>query len=215
MKLVLISDTHENHDKVSVPDGDVLIHAGDFTMFGEPKRVNKFIDWFTAHPHKHKLLIAGNHDLSLDPDHAGSNHGAIVPILGWTFAEMGITYLMESTATIQGKTFYGTPWTPTYGNWAFMEPEYKLRKRYEDIPENLDVLISHGPPKGILDDSRGESAGSAALRDAILEKKPKIVVFGHIHEGYGKFEYEGTKFFNAAVCNSRYIVTNKPWEVEI
>lgn len=183
-------------------------------MMGEPKRINQFVDWFAAHPHKHKLLIAGNHDLSLDPEHVGSNYGAITPILGWTFAEMGITYLMESTATINGVTFYGSPYTPTYGNWAFMERPFQLTKRYEKMPK-VDVLITHGPPKMILDLSRKEHAGDASLLHRVRELQPKIHVFGHIHSGYGTAEFNGTKFFNAAQCNEWYVITNKPWEVEL
>lgn len=216
----MISDTHEKHEDVIVPDGDVLIHAGDFSMMGEPKRIYNFAEWFTALPHKHKILIAGNHDLSLDPEHAGSNNGIVTAILQVALEEMGIIYLNEDSATIDGRTFYGSPYTRSYGNWAFMEPEYKLAKRYEKMPK-VDVLITHGPPLGFLDPSYNrqlkcmENVGERALRDRVLELKPKIHVFGHIHSGYGKFEYEGIKFFNAAVCNERYVVTNKPWEVEI
>lgn len=214
MKLVMLSDTHENHRQVSIPDGDVLIHAGDFTMMGEPKRIYDFADWFMSHPHKHKILVAGNHDVSLDRNHRYSEHGIIPPILEVAFEEIGITYLNEGAAVIDGVSFYGTPYTPSYGNWAFMEPEWMLKNRYNKIPY-VDVLISHGPPKYILDTSRGESAGSKELFNRVLDMKPKIMVFGHIHDGYGHFFNGETHFYNAAICNGRYKVTNKPLEVEI
>src|SRR5271166_4785835 len=147
MKIVAISDTHEQHAQVVVPEGDILIHSGDFTNLGKIPAVASFAKWMGSQPHKHKILIAGNHELTLQ-----SPYRNIVTNL---FKENGIIYLEDSGVEINGLFFYGAPWTPFFNDWAFNLPRrgMELMAKWDMIPDNTNVLITHGPPKGILDDT--------------------------------------------------------------
>lgn len=176
MKLCIISDTHGRHEQLQkLPEADVLICCGDIT--GSTQRdALKFNDWLGAQPHPEKLVIAGNHDFVFV-----QNKGEDVITNG--------TYLRESATTIDGVKFYGSPWTPTFGDWAFMRPSEVLAEFFwSDIPEDTQVLITHGPPREILDRTTimGDRAGCPALR-ARLEHLPELRLhcFGHIHEEYG------------------------------
>jgi len=126
MKLVCISDTHNQHDQLDLPDGDVLIHAGDWTGTGTTKQVISFIRWFSSQPHKHKVLIAGNHEVTLDKSfyqlhwsqfHTKSHLSH--DIKNYVLREEGIEYLEDSEVIINGFKFYGSPCQPSFGNWAF------------------------------------------------------------------------------------------------
>lgn len=230
MKLVLIADTHERHLQLSVPDGDVLIHAGDMTMIGEPDKIRDFANWFRALPHKHKIFVAGNHDklfekalpAALKPFFPTSmNHRDLnsdgVP---YTFvaSEEGLYYLEDDSVTIEGVKFYGSPWTPSFGyGWVFNADFEKQKEVAAAIPTDTDVLITHGPPHHILDRTMGyELVGSPPLLEEIEDRvHPKVHVFGHIHEAYGQQEYKGTQYFNASVVNAAYQIANKPWVVDL
>ena len=210
MKLVLISDTHGLHSKVSVPDGDILIHAGDLTNVGKAMEIAEAGEWLRSLPHKHKVVIAGNHDWGFQKD------------LGDALQNLGedIVYLQDSEVTIEGLRIYGSPWQPFFCNWAFNVPRGMLKPYWDKIPEGLDVLITHGPPSGILDQSaphlHSECLGDAELFEAVERVNPKVHVFGHIHGGYGSAQFgSGTKFFNASICNEAYRPVNKPWEIEL
>ena len=199
MRLVLISDTHEQHDEIKIPDGDVLIHAGDATWIGAPKAVKKFNEWMTSLPHKHKIVIAGNHDLSIESRQCTFKY-----------------YLEDSGIEIDGIKFWGSPWTPTFGSWAFMEHRDKIGKYWDLIPHNIDVLITHGPPFGILDRTpRHQSVGCNKLFNKVVEIRPKIHVFGHIHHSYGTFKTATTTFINASNCNENYEALNPPIEIDL
>jgi len=144
MKLVCISDTHSLHRRMlEIPDGDVLIHAGDCLGAGTLDNVEDLNDWLGTLPHKHKIVIAGNHDWVFQeaPDFARE-------------ALTNATYLEDSGTEIEGVRFWGSPWTPTFVDWAFMlDRGQLLHDRWMQIPEDTDVLITHGPPKGIGDES--------------------------------------------------------------
>lgn len=201
MKLVLISDTHEQHDKLGkLPDGDVLIHAGDYTYTGKHFAKQQFFTWLHNQPHKHKIHIAGNHDFG-EPKEGISMEGA--------------HYLYDSGVEIDGVKFWGSPWTPRFGQWAFMYPP--AENRWGMIPDGTDVLITHGPAEGILDRPFGnrDSAGCRHLTERVYAIKPKVHVFGHIHGSHGYCPENGTEFFNASVVNEDYAGVNKPWEVEL
>lgn len=222
MRLVCISDTHNQHGKlVSIPEGDVLIHAGDWTGTGTQKQVISFIRWFAKQPHKNKVLIAGNHEITLDTERYQKNwskfHKMPLPshhIKEYVLREEGIHYLEDQSIEIEGFTFYGSPITPSFGGWGFNvgrgEP---IRKVWSTIPKNTDVLITHGPPFGYGDKlDIGERVGCPDLLHEISNRiKPKVHIFGHIHEGYGTYDLEcGTKLINASICNEGYLITNKP-----
>jgi len=198
MRLVLISDTHGRHDQIgSLPDGDILIHAGDFMNSGlYPEEVISFNRWLTKLPIKHRVVCGGNHDRLFQK----------MPELALQFLT-DATYLENTGVTIDGVSIWGSPYTPEFLNWAFMYPRGPAANQYWDqIPAGLDVLITHGPPYGILDQTApgGEHLGCRELLNAVEAKKPKVHVFGHIHGGAGTFENGDTRFINAAYLNERY-----------
>lgn len=208
MKLVLISDTHGKHDAVSVPDGDVLVHAGDMTMVGGKNEYRSFATWFAALPHRHKILIAGNHDFNI-----GYFKVECLPYVE------NIHYLENESVTIRGIKFYGSPITPRFGQWAFMLPRdsEEIRDCWSQIPEDTDVLITHGPPYGILDQSiphYSENVGCENLAERVL-KLPnlKMHFFGHIHGSYGINVRDSACFGNGAMLDESYNFTGrKPLE---
>lgn len=207
MRLVLISDTHEQHEALgTLPEGDVLIHAGDYTYGGHKKAKAAFFDWFYTQPHRNKLFVAGNHDFKEPKKH-----------IDMAFDGHTISYLFESGVEIDGLKFWGSPYTPLFGNWAFMYDRAEGFNYWNTIPTGTDVLITHGPALGFRDRvaGYGEQVGCFDLRNAILELKPKLHVFGHIHGSYGEEEFNGTRFVNASVCNEAYKPTNAPIVVDL
>ena len=198
MRLVLISDTHGLHNRISgLPEGDVLVHAGDFMNSGfDVEDIFSFNTWLGEQNFPHCVVCAGNHDryFQMAPEMAR-------PLL------TNAIYLENSGITIDGVSFWGSPYTPEFLSWAFMYPRGSAANRYWDqIPHGLDVLITHGPPFGILDQTApGEPhLGCEELLKAVEEKKPRVHLFGHIHGGAGLFENEATRFVNAAYLNERY-----------
>jgi Icc-related predicted phosphoesterase len=189
LRLVLISDTHEFHREIDVPDGDIFIHAGDFTMFSKSvEAVADFNDWLGELPHRHKIVVPGNHEffLEADPSERFMLDNAVV--------------LINEGTEIEGLRLWGSPVTPMYGG-AFGLSSAKDRKRlYARIPQDIDVLITHGPPFGILDTApiSGLHEGCRELLDAVMLVRPKLHVFGHIHTAYGVFQSEHTMFVNAS-----------------
>jgi len=198
MRLVVLSDTHGQHDKIkNMPEGDVLIHAGDFMNSGTDLReIISFNRWLGQQSFKHRVVCAGNHDKYFESDPE-------------TARELltNADYLENSEITIEGIRFWGSPYSPEFFHWAFMYPRGTASDRYWDsIPEHLDVLITHTPPLGILDHTAPHMVhlGCAELLDAVRSKKPKVHLFGHIHGGAGELKHEGIRFVNAAYLNERY-----------
>ena len=223
IKFVCISDTHTKTHNLTNLEGDVLIHAGDFSSTGHPEEVKNFNSFLGKLNIKHKIVIAGNHDLSFDTlnyesrlkkkfhrYHKNSEH--------WKSEEIkqGLTnaiYLEDSSIEIFGYKIYGSPWTPFFFDWGFNSDRGKIiRSIWDKIPLDTDILITHGPPHKILDKVEdGSDVGCEELRDVVLNVvKPKYHIFGHIHEGYGIKEEGGVTFINASTCTSRYSPSNKP-----
>jgi len=204
MKVVCLSDTHGAHNEITLPHGDLLIHAGDFTNVGYESEIIAFNSWLHKQPFAHKVVVAGNHDCLFETDRK--------------MAEVLLSsaiYLQDNEITINGVRIYGTPWTPMFNNWAFMKEDVGLEERFRIIPDGLDILISHGPAKTILDrDNSGMSVGSGALLSRLLnmKKKPRFHIFGHIHESYGQREEDGTTHFNVSINEWPHI--NKPIVLE-
>lgn len=177
MKIAAISDTHGR--SFTVPPCDVFIHAGDFTGKGTYGQNSFFAYWLEKQTQaKHIILVPGNHDklFQVDTESAIKMYG---------FAHV----LIDEGVIIEGKTFWGSPWTPPFFNWSFMAEESQLAKTYESIPKTIDVLITHGPPYGILDPGHdGSHAGSKALLLAVERTKPHHHVFGHLHADGGLSE---------------------------
>lgn len=206
MKLVTISDTHGLHHNVKIPEGDTLIIAGDITR-GTEKSAFEFNEWLGELPHKHKIMIAGNHDWFFE-----KHPEKISKII------TNAIYLNESGYEIDGIKFWGSPWTPWFFDWAFNIPPGKESEYWEKIPDKIDVLITHGPPYNILDyvPRDKKHVGCKALLKRIKEIKPKYHIFGHIHDPYGMEEHDGTVFINTSICDESYNASyRQPWVVEI
>lgn len=209
-RLVLLSDTHGLHYKVDVPDGDILVFAGDMCNKGAFHEAEQALYWLNNQPHKHVVAIAGNHDWAFEKPH-------LQRLLDFGRVE----YLEDSAATVEGLKFYGSPQTPEFMGWAFNVARGAAIKTYWDmIPEDTDVLVTHGPPRGILDQSaplfHSELLGCDDLFEAVDRINPKLHVFGHIHGGYGQIQFgKGTKFFNASICDEAYRPVNRPIVVDI
>lgn len=189
LRVVCISDTEGRHEDLEIPDGDILIHAGDFTNWGELAEVQKFDAWLGELPHKHKIVIAGNHDFLMQK--AGQKAPQYLT---------NATYLQEDSVEVEGLKIYGSPYTPRCGEFAFqMKFPGMIKNTWDRIPDDTDILVTHGPPKGILDDNgKGKSCGDSYLRERVGQVKPRLHVFGHVHEGYGMTQVDGTLFVNAA-----------------
>lgn len=228
MRITLISDTHTKHDELSydptdLPGGDLLIHAGDIMNSGySPKDITHFCKWFDGlEQYDTKVFIAGNHDRMFEnvPEQA-------MEIVN---SYKNIEYLQDDRLDLwdqddQQTVIYGTPWQPEFYSWAFNLPKGGpgLMSKWEAIPKDTDILITHGPPQDHLDMSgppyNEPHLGCALLREKVDEQPPKIHVFGHIHGGYGYKFHNGTHFFNASILNERYEYVNRPvtfdWDPE-
>jgi predicted phosphohydrolase len=187
VRIVAVADTHTFHGDLVVPDGDVFIHAGDMCRGGDLDELALNVDWLRSLPHRHKVLIAGNHDWAFQRDPAAAR--ALVA---------DFTYLQDSEVTLDGLRFYGAPWQPEFHSWAFNLPRGKaLADVWAKIPRGIDVLITHGPPEGIGDrvsDARG--TGCVDLRRRIAEVAPRLHMFGHIHQDGGLWQHGATTFAN-------------------
>jgi predicted phosphohydrolase len=194
MRLVILSDTHRCHAAIEVPAGDVLIHCGDFSGRGTPPEVIDFNGWLGTLPHARKIIVAGNHDFLFERDPAQAR--ALL-----TNAE----YLEDSGTTIGDLSVWGSPWQPWFHDWAFnLHRGAPIRAKWELIPAGTDVLITHGPPLEILDRTwRGEPVGCADLAEIVARIRPRLHLFGHIHEGYGDLVRDGVRYVNASNCDYR------------
>lgn len=203
MKIICISDTHGFHRSIDVPDGDILIHAGDIDpSFGSRTHLIDFNDWLGELPHKDKILIAGNHDTIFESR----------PYIIKDFIT-NATYLKNSSTTVCGLKIFGSPHTIPFAG-AFNTVEFEISKIWKKIPEDTDIVVTHGPPKMILDKTHyGDNAGDGYLYARIREIKPKLHVFGHIHESYGVYKSDfGTTFVNAAIMGKEL---NEPIEFNL
>jgi Icc-related predicted phosphoesterase len=204
MKFVCISDTHNQHENLEFDgtEGDILVHTGDFTDFGNLKKLKKFIFWFQNQPFPIKILVAGNHDVSLDKDTVGDREVINRVINTYVRTNPNFIYLDESGHEIDGIKIWGSPYTPGGPTkWAFQYfTDEEAESRWSKIPEDTDVLLTHGPPFGILDKYKGENLGCPILYKHVTERvAPVFHCFGHVHNGHG-FEKCGlTTFVNSAM----------------
>lgn len=210
--LILISDTHTKHEKIqkdlldlyeSYPDS-ILIHSGDVSYRGRLGEIKPFLSWFASLPFSYKILIAGNHDFLFD-----DNPSLAKQIIQDEFP--GISYLEDSGIEIDGIKFWGSPVTPRFYDWAFNRDE-DISEHWDLIPDDVNVLITHGPPYKILDQTeRGLNVGCKLLLDRISKlANLKVHVFGHIHEASGMLEKDGVTFVNASILDQDYKVKNFP-----
>jgi Icc-related predicted phosphoesterase len=211
MKIWHISDTHGYHDLLKVPDGiDMVIHSGDCSNPRDPynnePEVREFIHWYKNLPIKHKIYVAGNHDTSIEKGLVSVSQ----------FYEYNIHYLENDYVDIEGIKIFGSPNTPNFGNWAFMKDRAKLERHWKlAIHEECDIIVTHGPPKGMLDlsvnrDHKLEFCGDKSLLNRVLEIQPAYHLFGHIHNtgdivnaGIQKLSTHNTWFSNGSVVTDR------------
>lgn len=179
-----------------------------FKWIGRERAVLDFLAWFSEQPYTHKIFIAGNHDFYFESK-STIEIDKIIP--------NNVIYLNDSGCKIEGYNFWGSPITPEFYNWAFNRNRgADIRKHWNLIPEKTDVLITHGPPFGILDSTiSGMQVGCENLLKTIDAIQPKVHVFGHIHEDYGLKERQYTTFINASSLDEDYQVKNKAIEIDI
>jgi predicted phosphohydrolase len=189
MRVVAVADTHTfEADLGPVPDGDVFVHAGDLCRGGRLTELAQVAAWLRGLPHRHKIVVAGNHDWCFIREPAAARE-----LLG-----PEIVYLQDSRAEIDGVRFWGSPWQPKFNTWAFNLPRGEpLAEKWALIPTGTDVLITHGPPAGIGDRSDDAArAGCADLLAAVGRIRPLLHLFGHIHPDGGCWLRDGTCFAN-------------------
>jgi len=203
MKFVVISDTHNKHKELELPQGDVLLHAGDVSGRGYEKEIGKFLQWFSAQPFQYKIFIAGNHDFFFEKATEKEIQKLIPP---------DVIYLNDSGTNIEGIQLWGSPVQPWFYDWAFNRQRgAEIRKHWEIIPKNTDILITHGPPYGVLDQTvKGQAVGCEELIKFVQEIQPRFHVFGHIHEAFGVRNINGTTYINASILDEKYQLVHQP-----
>ena len=206
MRVVCISDTHELHRELAVPPGDLLIHAGDFTFFGKGARAIKdFNAWLGELPHPHKVITCGNHEFAIEADPSLRN------------LITNATVLINESVTIGEVKIWGSPLTQHHGApFGRSNPADRVQA-YSNIPLDTDIVITHGPPYGVLDadDLIPGPSGDRELRAAIIRVKPILHVFGHAHSGYGVHQTRNTMFVNAALFGWSGALEKSPLVFEI
>jgi Icc-related predicted phosphoesterase len=212
MRVVCISDTH-NHVIRDMPEGDLLIHAGDLTGLGTIPEIKAQLDWLSTLSDLYQdiVFVAGNHDFLFE------KQPQMARMLVSEYP--ALTYLEDEYKIIQGKKVWGSPVTPRFYNWAFNRDE-NIENHWSYIPEDTDILITHGPPKYTLDLAGDNNAGCIKLTAVVNQVSPPLHVFGHIHFSYGVKSYpngrRGQRYaVNAAVTDHRNRLTRRPIEIEI
>lgn len=204
-RIVCVSDTHRQLEQIEIPDGDILIHAGDLTMQGRLVEVATELQKLAQLPHAVKIFVAGNHDRLFEKD----------PMLARSLvrdvASAGVVYLEESYTVAHGLKIWGSPWQPAFGNWAFNYDRAEGVERWSTMPDDADVVVTHGPPQGygdVVESYVSENVGCWDLLNAIAHVKPRLHVFGHIHSGRGVYKgtdrWAPTTFVNAACLGEDY-----------
>jgi Icc-related predicted phosphoesterase len=221
MKLIFISDTHCQLDRIDIPDGDILIHCGDALSRGSYREWEDFLSEYADLPHKYKIYVPGNHDIITEQDE---------DLIKRECAKAGIIYLNNMGIELEGINFWGSAITPRFYNWAWNKDSGNCGTSYkhddsgfEDIdpywkmiPDDTDILITHGPPAEIMDISIYDNVhcGCPLLRYRVEQIEPKIHAFGHIHNWHGTKTIGKTQFINASNCDEKYRPVNKPIVVE-
>jgi len=212
VKLICISDTHGDHERIELPAGDVLIHAGDLSAHGTDLETLEFMRWFGDQDFKHRICIAGNHDTFMEQD----------PKLAKMYAEEnGVNLLCDSGLVVDDIQFWGSPITPRFFNWAFMrDPGESIEKHWRMIPDNTGVLITHGPPFGIMDEVQRdngtvEHTGCPSLLQRVDKLRPAHHIFGHIHEGHGQWVTPDTTYHNVSSMNEHYQMKHDAVTIDI
>jgi len=204
VRITAISDTHLAEPEL--PGGDILLIAGDITYRGRTSEIAQFNRWLEKQPYRNKVLVAGNHDFMFEE----------YPVNAQQLIPATTHYLEDELDLIDGVSIWGSPITPWFHDWAFnRERGDAIAKYWEKIPAGIDILVTHGPPYGILDgalryNALAEHVGCEELMKHVKRVKPKYHIFGHIHAGYGQMHRHGTTFLNVSIMNEKYHPVNKP-----
>ncbi|XP_072322341.1 metallophosphoesterase MPPED2a isoform X2 [Scyliorhinus torazame] len=225
-RFVCVSDTHSRTDGIQMPYGDILLHTGDFTELGLPTEVKKFNDWLGSLPYEYKIVIAGNHELTFDKDFIAElvkqdyyRFPSVSKLKPEDFDNVqslltNCIYVQDSEVTVKGFQIYGTPWTPWFNGWGFNLPRgQSLLDKWNLIPEGIDILMTHGPPLGFRDwvPKELQRVGCVELLNTVQRRvRPKLHVFGGIHEGYGIMTDGYTTYINASTCTVSFQPINPP-----
>lgn len=201
LKIDCISDTHGKHKKIALPGGDILIHAGDVSGRGHSGEILPFLDWYAEQDYSHIILIPGNHDFGFEKEPERYVKEC---------ADRNITLLNDSGCIVEGIKIHGSPVQPWFYDWAFNRQRGADIKRHWDlIPEDTEILVTHGPPYGILDDANGRGyvnhVGCEELYKKVVQTKVKLHIFGHIHEGAGYKYLDGKTYVNASSLDGMYM----------
>ncbi len=205
MRLICLADTHNQHHDIEIPEGDILIHAGDCTDGGSKKESEDFLDWVSSQPHKNKIIVPGNHDFYFEKEENLKN------------LPQNLHLLIDRGIELEGFQFWGSPFAPGMTNWAFQrERGPDIRKHWELIPEHTDILITHTPPYGILDEiSTGVKLGCEELARTVKSLQPAYHLFGHIHHAAGSRVQNSIKYFNLAILDERFRIMNSPVIIDL
>jgi Icc-related predicted phosphoesterase len=207
VRLVIVSDTHARHEELGRLRGDVLIHCGDGCdgFRRDPRDLERLDEWFGRQEFERILCVSGNHDFAVEQRIARGEA-----------AFRNATHLQDERCEFRGIRFYGAPWTPELAGWAFHLDAEALRSRWDLIPEDTDVLITHTPPRGILDqNSAGRHCGCPDLAQRLTELRPRVHCFGHNHASAGTTRRAGTVYVNASVVDRRYEIARGPVELDL
>jgi len=211
MKLTFFSDTHsKHHDVTDLTGGDILIHCGDITRKGDLKELEDFAEFMSIQDYTHKIVIAGNHDFCFEDERSDKAETIL--------EDHRIIYLNDCGIVIDGLKIWGSPIQPEFFNWAFNRRRgEEIKKHWDLIPSDTNILITHGPPHGISDlCAHGERVGCEELLLKVNELTDLSVhAFGHIHEGYGINTINDVQFINACSLDERYRYCNKPISIEL
>jgi len=200
--IALISDTHGFHWDLDIPACDILLHAGDYGSYGDMKETVDFNQWLgTLDQVKHKIIVAGNHDLF-----AAKNYNMTKTLFS------NADYIQDEMITVERLKIWGSPWSRTFGRWAFMCAEQELLLKYQKIPAGVDIIVSHTPAYGILDHvpNFGGAGSKALLQEVTTRIKPKLLVGGHLHDNNGFQDVNGIKFATACICDEDYRPSREP-----
>ena len=213
MNILTFSDTHGQHRRIPqnwMPQADILAFGGDLTNFGNVEEALDFLTWFSELPYANKLFIAGNHDFCFD--RTDYKYPKMERILQQFKTEHpDIYYLCDDEIIIDGIKFYGSPWQPWVDGRAFNLKTEEIRAKWEMIPKDVDVLITHGPVAGILDEGWRGSEGCTELKEVIKTLPSlKLHICGHIHQGYGTKVEGSVAYINASTMDAKGNVVNKP-----
>lgn len=208
MKIVAISDVHVRWKNLVIPECDLLISAGDYSYHGEEWIVAEFHAWLNRQKAKHIISVQGNHETWVENNwnHALKIVNTVCP---------RAHFIQEGAVEIDGIKIYGSAITPRFFNWAWNRSRgEEIQPHWDMIPGDTNILITHGPPRGILDivpyvdGTPKEHVGCEQLLKRVKEVKPALHIFGHIHHGHGEHHEDGTSFYNVAICDELYSPTN-------